>query len=68
MDERNETLQAKIRDAQLTKVPYMLIVGDKEEKAGTVAKRDRKGKDYGPVKVENFIAGVRKEIDEKSLD
>ena len=68
VDERNETLQAKIRDAQVSKVPYMLIVGDKEEKAGTVAKRDRKGKDYGPVKVENFIAGVRKEIDEKSLD
>ena len=68
VDERNETLQAKIRDAQVSKVPYMLIVGDKEEKAGTVAKRDRQGKDYGPVKVEDFISGVRKEIDEKSLD
>lgn len=67
VDERNETLQAKIRDAQLAKIPYMLIVGDKEEKGGTAAKRDRKGKDYGPVKVDEFIAGVRKEIDEKVL-
>ena len=68
VDERNETLQAKIRDAQLGKVPYMLIVGDKEEKAGTIAKRDRKGKDYGPVKIDEFISGIRKEIDSKSLD
>ena len=68
VDERNETLQAKIRDAQVAKVPYMLIVGDKEEKGGTVAKRDRKGKDYGPAKIEDFVLSVRKEIDEKSLD
>src|SRR3990170_8961539 len=68
VDERNETLQAKIRDAQLGKVPYMLIVGDREEKEGCVAKRDRKGKDYGPAKIEDFVLSVRKEIDEKSLD
>lgn len=68
VDERNETLQAKIRDAQLAKVPYMLIVGDKEESAGNVSERGRNGKDYGPVKVEDFILSVRKEIDEKSLD
>lgn len=68
VDERNETLQAKIRDAQLAKVPYMLIVGDKEEKAGTVSERGRSGKDYGPQKVEEFVSGIRKEIDEKSLD
>ena len=68
VDERNETLQAKIRDAQLTKVPYMLIVGDKEESGGTVSKRDRGGKDYGPQKLEKFILELKKEIDEKVLD
>lgn len=46
----------------------MLIVGDKEEKGGTVSKRDRAGKDHGPVKVDEFISGVRKEIDGKVLD
>ena len=67
VDERNETLQAKIRDAQLAKVPYMLIVGDKEEKDGNVSERGRSGKDYGPQKLEKFIVELKKEIDEKVL-
>jgi threonyl-tRNA synthetase len=67
VDVRNETLQAKIRDAQLAKVPYMLIVGDKEEKDGNVSERGRSGKDYGPQKLEKFIIELKKEIDEKVL-
>ena len=67
-DERNETLQAKIRDAQVEKVPYMLIVGDKEQKSETVSERRRSGKDYGVHKLEEFITNIKKEIEEKSLN
>jgi len=55
LDDRNETLQAKIRDAQLEKIPYMLIIGDKEEKAAKVAVRLRDGKDLGQIKLNKFI-------------
>lgn len=67
VDERNETLQAKIRDAQLEKVPYMLIVGDKEEKSNKVAVRLRSGKDLGQLVIAKFIERVKEKIDSKSL-
>lgn len=67
LDSRNETLQAKIRDAQLQKIPYMLIIGDKEESAGTVAKRSRSGKDYGQIEVSEFIKNIHDEIDTKKI-
>ena len=67
-DERNETLQAKIRDAQIEKVPYMLIVGDKEQKSETVSVRGRSGKDYGVHKLEEFTTDIKKEILKKSLN
>ena len=63
IDDREETMQAKIRDAQLQKIPYMLIVGDKEEKAGTVSERGRSGKDYGQIKIDDFIVNIKKEIE-----
>jgi len=68
VDERDETMQAKIRDAQLQKIPYMLIVGDKEEKAKTVSERGRSGKDYGQIKIEEFIANIKKEIEDKIIN
>jgi threonyl-tRNA synthetase len=68
LDDRNERLQAKIRDAQLEKVSYMLIVGDKEAENGTVSERGRSGKDFGPQPLEKFIADIRKEIDEKIIN
>lgn len=68
LDVRNETLNSKIRDAQLEKVSYMLIVGDREEKEGTVSERGRSGKDYGPQKLEDFIKNIGKEIDEKIIN
>jgi len=65
IDDRNERLQAKIRDAQLSKVSYMFIVGDREAEAGKVAVRKRNGEDLGSKDLEEFIKALRKEIDEK---
>jgi len=66
-DERNETLQAKIRDAQLEKIPYMLIVGDKEQQSETISGRGRSGKDYGVHPLETFITNIKNDIETKSL-
>jgi threonyl-tRNA synthetase len=68
VDERNETLPAKIRDAQLEKVPYMLIIGDKEEKSKKVAVRLRTEKDLGQMSFSNFIVKVKDKIETKALD
>jgi len=68
VDERNKTLPAKVRDAQLEKIPYMLIVGDKEEKNKTVSERGRSGKDYGQQKLEEFIKNIKEEIENKAID
>ena len=67
LDDRNEKLQAKIRDAQLQKVPYMLVVGGKEAEAGTVAVRHRSKGDLGPRPVHQFLADLRAEVDAKSM-
>ena len=68
VDVRGERLQAKIRDAQLEKVAYMLIVGDREEKEETVAERGRSGKDYGAQPLEKFIKDIKEEIDKKIIN
>jgi len=65
-DDRNEKLQAKIRDAQLQKVPYMLILGGKEAEAGTVSVRHRSKGDLGPRPLERFIADLRQEVDSRA--
>lgn len=62
LDNREETMQAKIRDAQLQKIPYMLIVGDKEVAQKGVAVRTREGKDLGLLKVGEFEKRVLGEI------
>jgi threonyl-tRNA synthetase len=67
LDDRNEKLQAKIRDAQLQKIPYMLILGGKEAEAGTVSVRHRAKGDLGPRPVEQFISDLRAEIESKSI-
>ena len=64
LDDRNEKLQAKIRDAQLEKIPYMLILGGKEAEAGTVSVRHRSKGDLGPRPVEQFISDLKAEIEE----
>ena len=68
LDLRSEKMGRKIRDAQLEKVPYMLIIGDKEIETGTVAVRDRKLGDIGVMSVEDFIKRVKKEVKELKLD
>ncbi|MBI2007549.1 MAG: threonine--tRNA ligase [Candidatus Blackburnbacteria bacterium] len=65
LDDRAETLQAKIRDAQLQKIPYMLVVGDKEEKQETVAVRLRTGKDLEEMKLDRIISRIKKTVEEK---
>ena len=67
VDDRSERLQAKIRDAQMEKVAYMFIVGDREAGANKVAVRRRNGEDLGAKDLEEFIKALKKEIEEKSL-
>lgn len=62
VDERNERMNAKIRDAQLQKVPYMLVVGDREREAGAVAVRTRGGDDLGPLPVFQVIDRLTDEV------
>jgi threonyl-tRNA synthetase len=66
LDDRNEKLQAKIRDAQIEKIPYMLILGAKEAEAGTVSVRHRSKGDLGPRPLEEFIADLRQEVDSRA--
>ena len=64
VDDRTERMNAKIRDAQMQKIPYMLVVGDKEAESGAVALRLRSGENPGPMALEAFVARARKEIAE----
>ena len=68
LDLRSEKMGKKIRDAQLDKVPYMLIVGDKEIETNSVAVRDRKQGDIGVMSVEDFIKRVKDEVKSLKLD
>ncbi|KKS90360.1 MAG: Threonine-tRNA ligase [Microgenomates group bacterium GW2011_GWA2_44_7] len=66
LDDRTETMQAKIRDAQLKKMPYMLIVGGREAETGTVAVRLRTGEDLGQIALEALIDRLEKSIASRS--
>jgi threonyl-tRNA synthetase len=66
VDERSEKVNLKIRDAQMQKIPYMLVVGDREQQSGQVAVRNRKHGDQGAQPLPDFIAAVRKLIDDKA--
>lgn len=68
VDTRSEKIGKKIRDAQLEKVPYTLIVGDNEVKDGTVSVRKRGVGDTGAVSVENFMSMILEEIKTKALN
>ena len=67
VDSRSEKIGYKIREAQLEKVPYMFIVGDKDIEANTVSVRHRKEGDLGAMKLEEFIAMAKEEIDSKTI-
>ena len=66
LDDRNEKIGYKIREAQLQKTPYMLVVGEREKNDGTVSVRTRAGEDKGEVKVEEFVAQALEEIRTKA--
>lgn len=66
-DIRSEKIGYKIRAAQLEKIPYMLIIGDKEKEAGVVAVRSRKDGDLGTMTYAEFLQKIQKEVDDKVL-
>jgi threonyl-tRNA synthetase len=68
VDERNEKIGYKIRDAQLQRIPYMLIVGEKEMAQSTVAVRHRERGDRGAMPINGFIAGIKEEIAARSVE
>ncbi len=68
LDDENATLGAKIRKAQNNKIPYILIVGDKEEQEGKVSVRKRKEGDIGSLTLERFMEDIQEAINKKSVD
>ncbi|MFH1853794.1 MAG: threonine--tRNA ligase [Candidatus Omnitrophota bacterium] len=67
VDKRNEKLQYKIRELELQKIPYMLIVGDKEKEEKTVSLRARNEGNIGAVEIEEFLVRIKKEIADKVI-
>ena len=65
IDTSNERMQKKIRDAQLQKIPYMLVVGEREAAEGKVAVRLRSGKDLGAMPLEDFVARIKQEAESR---
>jgi threonyl-tRNA synthetase len=66
LDDRNEKLPAKIRDAQLQKIPFMFVVGAKEAEAGTVSVRHRSKGDLGPKPLAEIVEALQKEVESRS--
>ncbi len=66
LDERNEKIGYKIREAQMQKIPYMVIIGEKEAEAGTVSVRSRQDGDLGSMPVEDFLKLIQEVIDTKA--
>jgi len=67
LDDRSEKVNLKIREAQLQKIPYMLVIGDREQQNGQVAVRNRKHGDQGAKPLTEFVAEIRKLIDSKAV-
>ena len=66
LDDRNEKIGYKIREAQLEKVPYMLVLGDKEVEANAVGIRTRKEGDIGQKPVDEFLKMIVEEVEKRS--
>jgi len=62
IDNRSETIGRKIRDAEIDKIPYMLVIGEKESNDGLISVRSHGGKDYGVMKVEDFVKIIKEKI------
>ena len=67
VDGRNEKIGKKIREATLEKIPFMLVVGDRDMENGTVSVRTRKGEDLGAMSLEDFTAKLKEVVDSKVL-
>ena len=67
LDDRSEKIGYKIREAQLQKVPYMLIIGEKEQESNTVSVRKRGEGDIGSISVDEFLNSVRKDVAQKVI-
>ena len=67
IDQRAEKIGYKIREAQMQKIPYMLVVGAKEEESGVVSVRSRFAGDEGQKSLADFIAAVKEEIEKKEI-
>ena len=67
IDDRSEKVGYKIREAQLEKIPYMLVVGDKDIENDAVAVRSRKEGDIGSMGIAEFIKRIKEDIDEKKI-
>ena len=65
IDDRNEKAGKKIRDAELSKIPYMLVVGEREESEGSISVRKHSEGDLGPQKVEEFIEYIKSEVNKE---
>jgi len=65
VDDRSERMQAKIRGAQMQKIPYMLVIGDREVENRAVSVRLRTEEDLGPKPVEEFIEMAKEAVEEK---
>ena len=65
IDDRNEKLGFKLREAQLEKVPYMIVIGDKDIENGAISVRSRKKGDMGSMDIDEFIKMIKEEIDTK---
>ncbi len=68
IDSRSERMNSKIREAQINKIPYMLIMGDREIESGTVGVRLRSGEDLGPVLIPQLIDRIKNEVLTKFID
>ena len=68
VDDRNEKIGYKIRAAQLEKIPYMLVIGEKEVADGVVAVRSRKKGDLGVMSRDDFAALAKEQVDTFALD
>ena len=68
VDSRNEKIGKKIREATLEKIPYMLVVGDRDMENGTVSVRHRSGEDLGAMTMDAFLSKCLSEIASKSKD
>jgi threonyl-tRNA synthetase len=68
IDDRSEKMQAKIRDAQMQKVPYMLVIGGREVESSSVAVRQRDEQDLGAMTINDFMTKIKEQINNKSLN